>query len=319
MVKVTICGASGGIGQPLSLLLKLQLPNDSILSLYDVIGVKGVAEDLSHICTKVKIEGYLGDMKNPQNEEVDKALKGSDIVIIPAGVPRKPGMTRDDLFNINAGIVRGLIEAIAKNCPNCIIGIITNPVNSMVPLAAEVLKSKGVYNPKKLFGISTLDIVRGQTFIGELKNLDPSKIKINVIGGHSAETMLPVLSQVEGVSFTEEEQKNLADKIKNAGTVVVNAKEGAGSATLAMAYAGAKFTMSLVRAFLGEEGISECSFVEVPNMEVEYFGVLVDLGKEGIEKIHPIPKLNSYEQSQWKELIPILKSNIEKGIKFIKG
>lgn len=135
-------------------------------------------------------------MKNPQNEEVDKALKGSDIVIIPAGVPRKPGMTRDDLFNINAGIVRGLIEAIAKNCPNCIIGIITNPVNSMVPLAAEVLKSKGVYNPKKLFGISTLDIVRGQTFIGELKNLDPSKIKINVIGGHSAETMLPVLSQV---------------------------------------------------------------------------------------------------------------------------
>lgn len=86
-----------------------------------------------------------------------------------------------------------------------------------------------------------------------------------------------------------------------------------------MAYAGAKFTMSLVRAFLGEEGINECSFVEVPNMEVQYFGVLVDLGKEGIEKIHPIPKLNSYEQSQWKELIPILKANIEKGIKFIKG
>lgn len=108
-------------------------------------------------------------MKNPQNPEVDKALIGADVVIIPAGVPRKPGMTRDDLFKINAGIVRDIVAAIAKNAPKALIGIITNPVNSTVPVAAEVLKKHNVYDPKRLFGVSTLDVVRAQTFIGELK------------------------------------------------------------------------------------------------------------------------------------------------------
>lgn len=66
------------------------------------MNVPGVAEDLKHICTPVTVEAYLGDMKNPENPEVDKALRGADIVIIPAGVPRKPGMTRDDLFNVSS-------------------------------------------------------------------------------------------------------------------------------------------------------------------------------------------------------------------------
>jgi malate dehydrogenase len=167
------------------------------LALYDVVPIiKGVAVDISHIPTAVKVEHYLGDMKNPANEAVDQALKGADVVVIPAGVPRKPGMTRDDLFNVNAGIVKGLIAACAKNCPNACIAIITNPVNSTVPIAAEVLKSAGCYNPKKLFGVSTLDVIRAQTFIGELKNVDPSRVKIDVIGGHSAETMIPLFSQV---------------------------------------------------------------------------------------------------------------------------
>jgi len=149
LMKVTLCGAAGGIGQPLSLLLKTQLPAGSILSLYDVVNVAGVGEDIAHINTSVKVESFLGDMKNPQNEAVDKALSGADVVIIPAGVPRKPGMSRDDLFNINAGIIRDLINAIVKNCPNAFIGIITNPVNSTVAVAAEILKKGGVYNPKK--------------------------------------------------------------------------------------------------------------------------------------------------------------------------
>jgi len=315
-LKVVVAGAAGGIGQPLSLLLKVQLPPGSILALYDVVNVLGVGEDLAHINTHVKLESYLGDMKNPANEEVDKALKNADVVIIPAGVPRKPGMSRDDLFNVNAGIVRDLITAIVKNAPHAVIGIITNPVNSTVPVAAEILKKHGVYNPKKLFGISTLDIVRAQTFIGELKGLDPSKIHVDVIGGHSAETMLPVLSQVHGVTFTHEEEKKLNEKIREAGTAVVNAKAGAGSATLSMAYAGARFTHNIVRALQGEHGVTEVAFVQVEGLEVEFFGVPIDLGKEGITKIHPLPKLNEYEQSQLKELIPILKSNIEKGVQF---
>jgi len=315
-LKVTLCGAAGGIGQPLSLLLKMYLPPGTTLALYDVVNVLGVGEDIAHVSTHVKLESYLGDMKNPANEAADRALSGADIVIIPAGVPRKPGMTRDDLFNVNAGIVRDIINAVVKNCPHAAIGIITNPVNSTVPVAAEVLKKGGVYNPKKLFGISTLDIVRAQTFIGELKNIDPTKINVSVIGGHSAETMLPVLSHVEGVTFTEDEVKKLTERIKEAGTAVVNAKAGAGSATLSMAYAGFRFTNSLVRALQGEKGIVECAYVQVEGMEVDFFGIPVELGKEGIAKIHPIPKLNDFEQAGLKEIIPQLKGNIEKGVQF---
>jgi malate dehydrogenase len=88
-----------------------------------------------------------------------------DLVIIPAGIPRKPGMTRDDLFNINAGIVRTLCEGITKCCPNAIVNVISNPVNSTVPIAAEVFKKAGTYDPKRLLGVTTLDVVRANTFV----------------------------------------------------------------------------------------------------------------------------------------------------------
>jgi len=317
-MKVCVCGAAGGIGQPLSLLLKMHLPPGSVLALYDVINTPGVGEDLSHISTHVTLETYLGDMKNAANPEVDKAMKGADLVLIPAGVPRKPGMTRDDLFNINAGIVRDLINAVIKNCPKACIAIITNPVNSTVPVAAELLKQAKVYDHRKLFGVSTLDVVRAQTFIGELKKIDPTKVKVDVIGGHSAETMLPVLSQVHGVSFSAEEEKKINERIREAGTAVVNAKAGAGSATLSMAYAAWRFTESLIKGLEGHKGVVECAYVEVEGMEVPYFGVPVEFGKEGIEKIHPLPKLSAYEQEQLKSLLPTLKQNIETGVNFGK-
>lgn len=105
------------------------------------------------------MRGFLGQ---PQLEH---ALTGMDLVIIPAGVPRKPGMTRDDLFNINAGIARTLCEGIAKCCPNAIVNVISNPVNSTVPIAAEVFKKAGSYDPKRLLGVTTLDVVRANTFV----------------------------------------------------------------------------------------------------------------------------------------------------------
>ena len=92
-----------------------------------------VAVDLSHIPTAVKIKGFSGEDATP-------ALHGADVVLISAGVARKPGMDRSDLFNVNAGIVRNLIEQVAKTRPKACIGIITNPVNTTVAIAAEVLK-----------------------------------------------------------------------------------------------------------------------------------------------------------------------------------
>jgi len=305
------------------MLLKQNLPPGSTLALFDVVNVPGVAADLSHISTDVKVEAYLGDMKDPSNTaNRDKALANADIVVIPAGVPRKPGMTRDDLFKINAGIIKGLIEGIAKHAPKAWIALITNPVNSTVPVAAEVLKKAGVYDAKRLFGVSILDVVRAQTFIGELKKQDPAKVHVDVVGGHSPETMIPVLSQVQGITFTEAEAKDLTQRVKDAGTAVVNAKDGAGSATLSMAYAAARFTDSLIKALQGQS-VREVAYVDAKSLGVDaptaYFGLAIDIGKDGISKAHPVPKFNDYENSQLKEAVTALEQNIATGVNFVNG
>jgi malate dehydrogenase len=113
------------------MLMKMN-PLVSVLHLYDVVNTPGVTADISHMDTTAVVRGFVG------KEQLEAALVGMDLVIIPAGIPRKPGMTRDDLFNINAGIVRTLCEGVAKCCPNAIVNIISNPVNSTVPIAAEV-------------------------------------------------------------------------------------------------------------------------------------------------------------------------------------
>lgn len=107
-------------------------------------------------------------------------------------------MTRDDLFKINAGIVRDLVKGAAEYCPKAFFLIISNPVNSTVPIAAEVLKNAGVFDPKRLFGVTTLDVVRAETFVQSITGeKDPSKTVIPVIGGHSGETIVPLFSQAK--------------------------------------------------------------------------------------------------------------------------
>jgi malate dehydrogenase len=98
-------------------------------------------------------------------------------------------MTRDDLFKINAGIIKNLATAIAATCPKALICVISNPVNSTVPIVAQVMKDAGVYDPKRLFGVTTLDIVRSSTFVSQLKGGDPREIVVPVIGGHSGATV----------------------------------------------------------------------------------------------------------------------------------
>lgn len=107
-------------------------------------------------------------------------------------------MTRDDLFKVNAGIVQSLVKGIADYCPKAFILIISNPVNSTVPIAAEVLKAAGVFEPKRLFGVTTLDVVRAETFVQEFSGQkDPSKTTVPVIGGHSGDTIVPLFSQTK--------------------------------------------------------------------------------------------------------------------------
>lgn len=149
-------------------------------------------------------------------------------------------MTRDDLFNINAGIVKGLIETVAEVAPKAFILVISNPVNSTVPISAEVLKAKGVFNAQRLFGVTTLDIVRAETFVAEIiGQKDPQKLNIPVVGGHSGETIVPLISQANpAVNIPADKYDTLVNRIQFGGDEVVKAKDGAGSATLSMAYAG---------------------------------------------------------------------------------
>lgn len=309
--KVTVCGASGGIGQPLSLLLKLN-PRITTLALYDIVNTPGVAADLSHISTKAKVTGFMG------TEQLGDSLEGADVVVIPAGVPRKPGMTRDDLFNTNASIVRDLAEACAQFAPKAIICIISNPVNSTVPIASEVFKKRGVYDPNRIFGVTSLDVVRANTFIAEGKGLDVADVNCPVVGGHSGVTIVPLISQcTPPVSFPQEERDKLSVRIQNAGTEVVEAKAGTGSATLSMAYAGARFTNSVLEALAGEEGVVECAFIRSDETEASYFSTPVLLGKSGLEKNLGLGKLMNYELDLIKNAMPELKKNIQKGEDFV--
>merc|ERR1712048_563295 len=139
--NVAVLGASGGIGQPLSLLLKAN-PNINNLRLYDIAATPGVAADLSHCDTPANVQGFEGA------DQIGECLKDVDLVIIPAGVPRKPGMTRDDLFNTNATIVANLAEACAKHCPEAWVGIISNPVNA-TPNRRRGLQKDGSLQPKQ--------------------------------------------------------------------------------------------------------------------------------------------------------------------------
>lgn len=312
-MKVAVLGAAGGIGQALALLLKTQLPSGSELSLYDIAPVTpGVAVDLSHIPTAVKIKGFSGEDATP-------ALQGADVVLISAGVARKPGMDRSDLFNVNAGIVRNLIEQVAKTCPKACIGIITNPVNTTVAIAAEVLKKAGVYDKNKLFGVTSLDIIRSNTFVAELKGKQPEELNVPVIGGHSGVTILPLLSQIPGVSFTDQEVADLTKRIQNAGTEVVEAKAGGGSATLSMGQAAARFGLSLVRALQGEKGVVECAYVEGDGKYARFLAQPLVLGKNGVEERKDIGTLSAFEQKALNEMLDVLHKDIELGEKFINN
>ncbi|KAK2787249.1 Malate dehydrogenase, cytoplasmic [Onygenales sp. PD_12] len=313
--KVTVLGAAGGIGQPLSLLMKLN-PRVTQLALYDIRGGPGVAADLSHINTNSTVTGY-----DPTPSGLRDALKDAEIVLIPAGVPRKPGMTRDDLFNTNASIVRDLAKAAAEASPNANILVISNPVNSTVPIVAEILKSKNVYNPKRLFGVTTLDVVRSSRFISQVKGTAPENEKVTVVGGHSGVTIVPLISQSNHPDIAGETLDALVNRIQFGGDEVVKAKDGAGSATLSMAMAGARFAESLLKASQGVKDVVEPTFVESPlykDQGVEFFASNVKLGPNGVEEILPVGKISAHEQKLLDACLVDLKKNINKGVEFVK-
>ena len=139
-----------------------------------------------------------------------------------------------------------------------------------------------MYNPAHIFGVTTLDVVRASRFLHEISGAHPNECNVTVIGGHSGATIVPLLSQLaHGKGVKGETYDKIVNRIQFGGDEVVKAKDGAGSATLSMAYAGAKFAGLLLRGLKGEKGVVTPTFVKSPLFEdqgIEYFSSNVELG-----------------------------------------
>ncbi|XP_017128178.1 malate dehydrogenase 1, mitochondrial [Drosophila elegans] len=310
-LKVAVVGAVGGIGQPLALLLK-QNPHISTLSLHDLRNTAGVAADLSHINSRATVCHFEG------RDGLKKAMDKADIVVVPAGLPRKPGMKREDLVGVNASVACEVAHAASAVCPGALLALITNPINVIVPIVATILQAKGTYDPNRLFGITSLDVVRSKAFIGDFLNVDPQTVDLPVIGGHTGRTILPILSQCQPTyKGTDEERHALIKRIQEAGTEVVNAKDGLGSATLSMAYAASQFVNSLIRGIKDskDECIVECAYVDSDVTEAKFFATQLILGPQGIKENLGLPEMDDEEKHALESMLPLLKKSIENGIK----
>jgi len=168
--------------------------------------------------------------------------------------------------------------------------------------------------------VTTLDVVRASRFISQLKSTDPANESITVVGGHSGATIVPLLSQA-GYTLEGSQRDEYVKRVQFGGDEVVQAKGGAGSATLSMAMAGARFAESLLKAAQGQKGVIEPTFVDSPlykDQGVDYFASNVELGPNGVEQIHPVGKVTEHEQTLLDACLKDLKGNIEKGVKFAK-
>lgn len=352
MVKVTVLGASGGVGQPLSLLLKMS-PYISELALYDIRLAEGVAKDLSHINTNSRCVGY-------GKEHVAEAVAGARVVLIPAGVPRKPGLTRDDLFKMNAGIVRGLVQAVGTHAPGATLLVISNPVNSMVPVAVETLKQMGVFQAGQVMGVTTLDLVRAQTFLVEaldeqrrakqsrgrageaeapgtnLHDKRAMRKNVEVLGGHSGPTIVPVLRRASmRHALGPDAYRRFVRRVQYGGDEVVEAKAGAGSATLSMALAGYLFALDVLKSIHGEHqpdgAATSAAYVcaralpggrealaKLAAPDLDYFALPVQLenGRVCAVDSSVLDSLTPDERAYMATAIAELRKNIDKGRSF---
>ncbi len=237
----------------------------------------------------------------------------SDIVVITSGVPRKPGMSRDDLVLTNMNIVKSVTEQVVKYSPNCIIIMVTNPLDAMTQLALHVSR----FPRNRVFGQSgILDTARFRTFLAQELNVSVKDVYACVLGGHG-DTMVPIprLTTVGGIPITELLPKETIDRIvdrtiKGGGEIVALLKTGSAY------YAPAAATAQMVEAVLFDtKEILPCATY----LDGEYgikgvvVGVPVKLGRNGIEQIIEL-KLTPEESARLqksaeavRELVKIMK------------
>lgn len=146
--------------------------------------------------------------------------------------------------------------------------------------------------------------------------IDPREVNVPVIGGHAGITILPLFSQVPGFNPSDEEREALTVRTQFGGDEVVQAKAGAGSATLSMAYAGYLFTEEVLRAMNGADDVVQCAFVESTITDAPYFSSPCKFGPNGVEEVMGFGEISKYEQGWLDKMLPELKNQIEKGVAF---
>ncbi len=291
MAKVTVVGA-GNVGATCANVLAFNKIADEVVMLDVKEGVaEGKAMDMMQTAQTLSFETCITGVTNDYSKTAD-----SDVVVVTSGIPRKPGMTREELIGVNAGIVKSVVESCLKYSPNAIFVIISNPMDTMTYLT---LKATGL--PKnRIIGMGgTLDSSRFKYYLSKALNANPSQIEGTVIGGHGDTTMIPLkrLATYNGTPVSEllgaaELDKVVADTM--VGGATLTGLLGT-SAWYAPGAAGAYVVETIVRDY---KRLVPCCV----SLEGEYgqkdicIGVPAILGRNGVEKIVDF-KLNAEEQA----------------------
>jgi malate dehydrogenase len=243
------------------------------------------------------VVGYDSRVLGVTTTEPDhyEALKGADIVLVTSGVPRKPGMSRDDLVGINAKIIKGVTESINKYAPDCILLLMTNPLDAMCHVA---MQATGFPRERLIGQAGVLDSARFRTFIARELNVSVESVHAFVLGGHGDEMVpLPRYSTVAGVPITELMPQDRIDAIvqrtRQGGAEIVNLLK-TGSAFYAPAASFAQMVDSII---LDKKQILPCSVLLTGEYGIKdlFVGVPVKLGDKGMEGVFEI-KLSEAEQ-----------------------
>ena len=276
--KIALIG-SGNIGGTLALLAGIKELGD--VALFDIAdGIpSGKALD---IVQASPVEKFDSNMIGGNDYKV---LAGSDVVIVTAGVPRKPGMSRDDLIETNTKVMKQVGEGIANNCPDAFIICITNPLDAMV----GVLQRAAGLKTNKIVGMAgVLDSARFRSFIAEATNLSSQDINCMVLGGHG-DTMVPVsrLATIGGVPLSsllsKEEIIAIENRTRVGGGEIVKLF-GKGSAFYAPAQSAVEMIESFVR---DKKRVIPCASLCEGEFDIDgyFIGVPTVIGSGGVEKI----------------------------------
>lgn len=283
--KVSVVGA-GFYGSTTALRLAQYNIFDTVV-LTDIVEGKseGLALDMNQ---SRPIEGFetkvIGATTTPEGAGYE-ATANSDVVVITAGLPRKPGMSRMDLIGVNAGIVRGVAENIAKHSPNAVIIVVSNPLDEMTALAQI---ATGFPRNRVMGQAGMLDTARFTNFVAEKLGVPVGSVKTLTLGSHG-DTMVPVPSRctVGGVPLTDklskEEIDELVTRTRNGGAEVI-AFLKTGSAYYAPSAAAAR----MAKAVIEDSGtvMPVCAWVEGEyGISGVYLGVEAEIGRTGIRKV----------------------------------